>query len=130
VTSTDFNVFQVRDLSKGNELVVTVMHMFNLSNLWTELNLNQETVYKFLTQIQATYYILTYHNKTHATDLSQTFFSYLHSCGLKELCKVTKKEEFSFIISGAIHDYKHPGFNNAYFIETQDPLAIKFNGKP
>ena len=33
----------------------------------------------------------------------------------------------SIIIGGACHDHEHPGFNNAYLIETRDEIANRYN---
>lgn len=51
VTCTDYNVFRVRDLTFGNEMVVTVLHMLDVSSILTELNLNQELIFNFLKKI-------------------------------------------------------------------------------
>lgn len=31
------------------------------------------------------------------------------------------------IIGGGCHDFEHPGFNNAYLVETHHEYAIKYN---
>lgn len=33
----------------------------------------------------------------------------------------------SFIVTGAIHDFEHPGVNNMFLINTKDELAIRYN---
>lgn len=34
---------------------------------------------------------------------------------------------FSMIFSGAIHDYEHPGYTNPYLINSNHPLAVRYN---
>lgn len=34
---------------------------------------------------------------------------------------------FALIFSSIIHDYKHPGLNNEFLINTYDNIAIKYN---
>ena len=34
---------------------------------------------------------------------------------------------FILTLTGAIHDYEHGGFNNAYLSKTKDILAIRYN---
>lgn len=45
-----------------------------------------------------------------------------------EKVKLDEIELMSLIVAGACHDHEHPGFNNAYLIETRDPIAIRHNG--
>jgi hypothetical protein len=33
----------------------------------------------------------------------------------------------AILIGGACHDHEHPGFNNAYLIETKNEIAIRYN---
>ena len=35
----------------------------------------------------------------------------------------------SFLISAIIHDYKHPGFNNNFMINSKNEISIRYNGK-
>jgi len=35
----------------------------------------------------------------------------------------------SLLVAGACHDHEHFGFNNVYLVETNDPIAIRYNGK-
>jgi len=34
---------------------------------------------------------------------------------------------FSMMLSGAIHDHEHPGYNNLYMINTKHKFAIWYN---
>jgi len=34
---------------------------------------------------------------------------------------------FSIILSGSIHDFEHPGYNNMYLVNTGHNLAIRYN---
>lgn len=38
-------------------------------------------------------------------------------------------EMVGVMVAAACHDYEHPGFNNAYLVETRDIIAIRHNGK-
>jgi len=35
----------------------------------------------------------------------------------------------SYLMSAVIHDIGHPGFNNAFMVAGNDPLAIQYNDK-
>jgi 3'5'-cyclic nucleotide phosphodiesterase len=43
--------------------------------------------------------------------------------------KLEELELMSLIVAGACHDHDHSGYNNAYLIETKDPIAINHNGR-
>ena len=34
---------------------------------------------------------------------------------------------FSMILSGSIHDFEHPGYNNMYLINTKHEFALRYN---
>lgn len=39
----------------------------------------------------------------------------------------TPLQVFSSLVAAAIHDVNHPGMNNAYLVNTNSPLAIKYS---
>ena len=45
------------------------------------------------------------------------------------MCAVDPIHHFSALFSAVIHDYKHPGVNNGYLVNTRDPIAIRYNDK-
>jgi hypothetical protein len=47
---------------------------------------------------------------------------------IKEKIKIDDFDQCALLISCIIHDYKHPGFTNAFLINTSNPIAIKYNG--
>lgn len=40
---------------------------------------------------------------------------------------LTPDEQLASILAPIIHDYAHPGVNNAYLVSVMDPLAIKYS---
>lgn len=51
------------------------------------------------------------------------------TCGLEQKANLDALEIMSIIVAGACHDHEHPGFNNAYMVETKSEIAIRYNGK-
>ena len=69
-----------------------------------------------------------YHNALHAADVlftSQYFLTNTTFFG--DVVQLTSLEKFAVLISSAVHDVGHPGFNNTYQIKTQSELSIKYN---
>lgn len=80
-----------------------------------------------MTKIQSTYNDITYHNKTHAADLAQTFYYIMTSCELRRKCEVSPIELMSYIIAAGCHDVSHMGFNNVYHVNRQDQVALRYS---
>lgn len=68
--SLDFDIFKVQESSKENELVVILSYMFARENLFDLLPIRNDRFLNFLKKVQHSYVDITYHNKTHATDLA------------------------------------------------------------
>ena len=68
-----------------------------------------------------------YHTDLHAADVTQTCLSFFKIGKINELCKLSKLSKCALFLSCMCHDYKHPGLNNNFLIETKNILAIKYN---
>jgi hypothetical protein len=66
------------------------------------------------------------------------FHNWFHGFGVMHFCYVQLKntqageylthlEVFAVLIAGLGHDADHPGFTNAYLVETDDPIALHYN---
>lgn len=110
-----------------NELVTVITYMMHKQQLFKNLGMNVDTFMRFINKIQSGYNDIAYHNKTHASDLSQTaYFCMTTAEGIQTL-KLDDIDQASIIIGGAIHDHEHPGFNNVYMVDSGDELAIRYN---
>ena len=34
---------------------------------------------------------------------------------------------FATLVAGAVHDFKHPGFNNYFLVVNNDDIALRYN---
>ena len=46
---------------------------------------------------------------------------------MKAKLKMDNLEEMSCLVSAAMHDYEHPGVNNVFLVNMNDPIAIRHN---
>jgi 3'5'-cyclic nucleotide phosphodiesterase len=69
-----------------------------------------------------------YHNAIHAFDVTQTTYFILKKCQFAELSGLSQNEILSMILAAAIHDFEHPGKNNAFQICSKTYFAIRYNG--
>eukprot|EP01105_Mastigella_eilhardi_P016378 TRINITY_DN3739_c0_g1_i6.p1 TRINITY_DN3739_c0_g1~~TRINITY_DN3739_c0_g1_i6.p1 ORF type:complete len:610 (+),score=146.47 TRINITY_DN3739_c0_g1_i6:235-2064(+) len=81
---------------------------------------------RFLEDVNTTYHDNFYHNAVHAADVVQTLHCVLNM-GLDRW--LNELELFSLLIAGACHDADHPGVNNNFLINTESPLAVKYNDR-
>ena len=96
-------------------------------SLFEKLQLDSEKFLPLVKKLQSSYQDLTYHNKTHAADLSQTFYYFLTTGNLRQKCELDDLEVFSYLMAASCHDLDHPGFNNIYMIEKRDMIAVRYN---
>lgn len=85
-----------------------------------------ERLINYMMAIQRGYKGITYHNKTHAADLCQTF-NYFRKQGLQEKCELDNQELTALFVAACCHDFEHPGVNNAFLSNMRDPIAVRHN---
>ena len=99
------------------------LRRFNVSQ---KFRVSEEKLFNFLTKIENGYIDQNrYHNAIHAADVTQTLYYFLSTLQLNKY--VSDLDIFSAIIAAAIHDYGHPGTNNAFQINTRSSLALLYN---
>ena len=81
----------------------------------------------FVRNLSAGYKSVTYHNQTHAADVCQTFNYFATDGGMKDVLKLDNLEFMSCLISATMHDYEHPGVNNAFLVMMNDQIAVRHN---
>lgn len=72
---------------------------------------------------------VSYHNKTHAADVSQTSYYFLTYWDFYNIGQVTDMEAWVLLVSAMVHDTDHPGVNNLYLVASRDRLALRYNDK-
>ncbi len=82
----------------------------------------------YLLRVEREYNPNSYHNNTHAADVTQTAVVITESFK-KQVKHVSKLEYFSIIIASAVHDLGHLGVNNDFLINSRHPRATMYNDK-
>lgn len=127
VSSFYFDPFEFMEATGHQELVTISTYLMNEHQLFGSLKIIPETFIKFMTKVQGGYNNVSYHNKTHATDVCQNCYYFCMDCEFKDKAKLTDIDMAAIIVATSCHDYEHFGFNNAYLIETQHEIAIRYN---
>jgi len=128
VDSGDFDVFHLKELTKGQELV-TLMHiLFGRTDLCLTTNLAPAQMREFAVGVQSAYHVENpYHNATHAADVLQSIHFFLGTCRVEDFLSTSPLELAGAYLAAAIHDMDHPGVTNAYLMNTQAKLALRYN---
>lgn len=127
VDEYEFNLFALNKETNGNEMVILSTHVLHKHNLFENCVIDPTTYNNFITHIQNRYYDIAYHNKSHGTDVCRLAYYYAIKRNFMEEAKLSELDLCTLIISGAIHDFEHLGWNNAFLIETQHDWAITYN---
>ena len=88
-------------------------------------DLNRGACLAGVQQVEAGYIDNPYHNNIHAADVTQTMSFFITKPFL--LPYVKPLEILGSLLAAAIHDYAHPGLNNAFHVATDHELAIRYN---
>ena len=127
IEDKDFDIFAL-SIKVGKENVLPLIGNY----LFTKYNFNEfMDITKFRNWCEriSKGYINTnyYHNCLHASDVGHTCYIYFKEGLVNEKIGLNKKSICAVFVSSFCHDFKHPGFNNNYLIETKHPLSFKYN---
>ena len=68
-----------------------------------------------------------YHHDLHAADITHTSYIYFRYGLIHEIVKLDNFMICAVIMGCICHDYKHPGLNNNYLIDTNNEIALNYN---
>ena len=74
-------------------------------------------------------YVLINLQDFHAADVLQGMVDIIANKELDKLIELNDLDVFASFFAAVIHDFKHPGFNNGFLINSKSPIAIEYNGK-
>jgi len=130
INELHFNVMAIKQHTNGDDLSLILYILFRKNELFDRLNISIPTFNKFAKRIQ-TGYVSTapYHNSTHGSDVTQTINYFLTKGDFIDAADLKDYEIAAMYIAAAIHDFEHPGFNNAFQVNTRSEFAIRYNDK-
>lgn len=127
IENQSFNIFKFEsEVGAENTLIVISCYIFTTFGFYSIIKYGKFE--KFIRAITKGYIRANpYHNDLHAADIVQTCMIYLMHGNLKEFLQLDDCDQCSLFISCIVHDFKHPGVNNGFLINSSDPIAIKYN---
>jgi hypothetical protein len=123
----DFNIFEFEQkVGKENTLPLIGKYIFEYFNFGEIMNKGKFN--NWCKKISEGYNRNnSYHTDLHAADVAHSCFIYFKMGLINEKIKLDKSSICALFLSCICHDYKHPGLNNNYLIETNNTIAINFN---
>lgn len=122
----NFDIFKFFELAAENGLPLLAATIFQKHDLFKKLNISHDKFNNLFHAISKGYRKENpYHNCVHAADVLQTTNYFLSRGRFSQL--PNDVEIAACLFSAAAHDIDHPGFNNAFLINSRSPLAIRYN---
>ena len=127
IDDKDFNIFEFEQkVGRENTLPLIGKYVFDYFNFGEIINQNKYN--NWCKRIAEGYNRNnSYHTDLHAADVTHTSYIYFKEGLINEIIKLDKSSICALFLSCICHDYKHPGLNNNYLIETNNSLAINYN---
>jgi len=91
--------------------------------------IKKQNVANFLNALENQYASPEYHSAVHAADVVQAVLFILAPTGLESdlVHRINPTAVFALLIAASAHDVGHPGLNNAFLCNTEDPRAARWN---
>ncbi|TPX39898.1 hypothetical protein SeMB42_g03892 [Synchytrium endobioticum] len=126
IQNPNFNIFELDSASNNQSLFYIGWHLIKQHDLASKLHIPDVILKTFLLRVQMGYSSRNpYHNASHAADVTHA----MHYFASRDQIwpHLTNEEKFATIVAPLIHDFNHPGVDNAFMIATFDTLALRYN---
>ena len=126
VDEWSFDIFALHALAGPRTLSCVLCYLFDELSVFDKFNVRRETFAAFIGAIEDGYNAgVPYHNSVHAADVLVNTYFLLQTPSIA--ASVTSLDVFASLIAAAVHDFGHPGTNNAFQIATQSDYALRYN---
>ena len=125
--SNNFNIFHLdSQVGKDNTLSIISLYIFSIYGFFNIVNYSKFE--NFVKEITKGYDRTNpYHNDIHAADVTHTAMLIINNSHIDKFANIDTVNLCALFLSCIIHDYKHPGVTNSFLINTNNPLALKYN---
>ena len=115
----------MNNVTDGHALYLTAMSVLERHDLVAACKVDPAALRAFLLRIESKYGSSTYHNSVHGADVMLHMHLLLDLHGLTK--RLSKPQLFAAFLGALIHDFNHPGSNNAHEIKTGSLLALTYS---
>ena len=126
ICNWNFPIYDLNKKSNEKPLFYMGYALFVHHNLIKKFDIPEKKLVEWLKKMDEGYRKDNrYHNSIHASDVAQTMNFFMTRGGLAGY--ITDNDIFGGLIAAIIHDYDHPGMNNAFMINSKSEIAIRYN---
>ncbi|CAM1301748.1 PDE9A (predicted) [Pycnogonum litorale] len=111
---------------KYDDLGTMLMFMFEDLNLLNDFKIGDTTLINFFCAVQERYQDVPYHNFRHGFCVTQAMYAMIQFCNLSTF--LPKWSILALMVASICHDIDHPGLTNSYCINSNNNLAILYDG--
>jgi len=124
--SWSLDVLQLKD-DQLNQLVLWIFFDSHVKSFTTRSLTPLSTFHNFHGKVRASYNKLPYHCYSHACDVLFTVYRELSLTHAPEW--LGDDARYALLVAALCHDLGHPGFNNAFLVESENEWAVRYNDK-
>jgi hypothetical protein len=127
VDEWDWDIWRLREASKGRPLQALGWHLLHKHDLIQGLGLDWDVVRRWLAFVEGLYHDTPYHNSTHAADVLQAVHHLLVRAGTLDILSHCPTTVLALLLAAMLHDAGHDGRTNLYHQNALTPRALAFN---
>ncbi|KAJ3219533.1 High affinity cAMP-specific 3',5'-cyclic phosphodiesterase 7A [Dinochytrium kinnereticum] len=126
VENPNFDVFTLEEATEGRVLYYIGWYLYRYHDVFEKYRIPEVKFRHWLAKVESGYKDSNpYHNAMHAADVTHSMHYYVTRKRLWG--HLIGEEKIASLIAPIIHDYMHPGVNNAFLISTLSPLTVRYN---
>jgi hypothetical protein len=115
---------RVQALSGGHAMVAIGWALCERHGLRAKLDLRTDAVLELLIGIETAYRPVAYHNSVHGADVTHAMHWLMCSAHMWPIVRDDPLLLFTALLAAITHDLGHDGYNNAFHINSNSPLAV------
>ena len=125
VNSWDFSIFELDKASNRHPMAMLVMYYVEHLKLDQELPIDHNNLVRLMLNIEQGYKDVPFHNYVHGADVTHGTAYFMQQPSVAK--HLSALDQYCMIIGAAMHDYAHPGYNNAFLVASKHETAILYN---
>lgn len=126
ISEWSFDALALHRLSDGHALSTLGWALFEREGLREQFSIPAETLCSFLSQLEAAYKHVPYHNAAHGACVAHGAYWFACNQAIRGAAS-SPIEMFSLILAALMHDVGHTGHNNAFHVATGSELALLYS---
>lgn len=125
VDSWNFSIFELDKASNKHPMIMLMLHYVKRFDLDSELAIDCNNLVRLLLKVEQGYKEVPFHNYVHGADVTHgTAYFMTRDTVARHMSAL---DLYCMVLGAAIHDFEHPGYNNAFLVASKNETAILYN---